>query len=74
MPRIELRGQMFDGPRRMELTTQVEIDDSMLDSLKEFEKGMFCVKAWGYANNIFYSMAKLAGYSGGEYIGFTLID
>lgn len=74
MPRIELRGQMFDGPIRMELTTQVEIDDSMLDSLKEFEKGMDCLKAWGYANNIFYSMAKLAGYSGGEYIGFTLID
>lgn len=74
MPRIELRGQMWDGPRRMELSTQVEIDDSMLDSLKEFEKGMSCIKAWGYANNIFYSMAKLAGYSGGEYIGFTQIE
>ena len=74
MPRIELRGQMFDGPRRMELTTQVEISESMLNSLREFEKGMFCINAWGFANNIFFSMAKLAGYSGGEYIGFSLID
>jgi len=74
MPRIELRGQMFDGPRRMELSTQVEVSEDMLESLREFEKGIFCIKAWGFANNIFFSMAKLAGYSGGEYTGFSLID
>lgn len=73
MVKAILVGRLFDGPRNVEQQIIVDLDEKMLDSLKEFEKGIRDVYAWGYADEIFHCLGKLAGLPGGQYTGYKLI-
>lgn len=73
MVRVKLIGRAFNGARGVEVQVEADLSEEILKSLQEFDKGIRDIYAWGYADEIFHCLGKLAGMSGGQYTGYELI-